>query len=215
MTERRDKSLLFMLLLLWFSAAVPGVVRAQSVEIAPFGGWQFGGGFGTQQGLVDIDADVVYGVSLDLRIREDGLLEFIYSRQETHLTVRSEHPFDPFQTVRRTSAVSVEYYQGGGVFEFDVVDHPALRPFVVLTAGVTRLRPEAGESEWWFSMGGGGGLKYFFSDRWGIRFDARAWPTFLYGEGNFLCSLPGGCLIGFNTSASWQGSGTAGVILAF
>lgn len=209
-----DKSLLFKLLLVFVFVALPAVVQAQSIEITPFGGWQFGGGFGTQEGLVDIDADVVYGVSLDVRIREDGLLELIYSRQETNLTVRSDHPFDPFQTVRRISAVSVEYYQGGGVFEF-YTENPALRPFVVLTAGVTRLRPEGGESEWWFSMGGGGGLKFFLSDRWGIRLDARAWPTFLSGGGNFLCSLPGGCLIGFNTSASWQGSGTAGVILAF
>jgi hypothetical protein len=214
MMGSREKSFLLGFFLVSVLAAVPDAVHAQSIEIEPFGGWQAGGGFGTQEGTVDIEADVVYGVSVDVRIREDGFLEFIYSRQDTSFEVASEDPFDPFQTNKETVDASVEYYQGGGVFEF-AVENRALRPFVVLTAGVARLQAGAGESEWWFSMGGGGGLKVFLSERWGIRFDARAWPTFLRGEGAFLCSLPGGCLIGFDTAASWQGSATVGVILAF
>ena len=207
---------LWWLLLILMLGAVPGVARAQSVEIAPFGGWQFGGGFGTQEGLVNINADVAYGISVDVRVRQDGFLEFIYSRKETTLELRSDDPFDQFLINKEVFDVSVEYYQAGGVFEFDV-ENRAVRPFVVLTAGVTRLRPERAdlESEWRFSMGGGGGLKVFLSERWGLRFDARAWPTFLSGGGKFFCSLPGGCLIGFNTATSWQGSATAGVILAF
>jgi hypothetical protein len=209
-----EKSLLLAFFLVSVLAAVPAAVHAQSVEIEPFGGWQAGGGFGTQEGSVDIAADVVYGVTVDVRIREDGLLEFIYSRQDTGFEVTTEDPFDPFQTNKETVDATVEYYHGGGVFEF-LVENRDLRPFVVLTAGVARLHAGVGESEWWFSMGGGGGLKVFLSERWGIRFDARAWPTFLRGEGAFLCSLPGGCLIGLDTAASWQGSATVGVILAF
>ena len=167
------------LLLVLMTVAIPRAVQAQSVEAAPYAGWQFGGGFATQEGVFDIEADVAYGVAVDVRIREDGLLEFIYSRQETNLELRSGDPFDPFPPPRKTFDVDVEYYQGGGVFEFDVERH-ALRPFVVLTAGVTRWHVDGRESEWRFSMGGGGGLKVFFSEHWGLRLDARAWPTFQY-----------------------------------
>ena len=96
-------------------------------------------------------------------------------------------------------------------------DKPAVRPFIVLTLGATRFSPSvAGAgSDWRFSLGFGGGVKVFLSKRWGFRLDARAWPTFIAGGGAFFCSLPGGCLIAFGGSASWQGSATGGVILAF
>ena len=200
-----------LLLLMW--GAGSGLGRAQSLEIAPFGGWQFGGGFGVSEGSVKINADVVYGVMIDVRVREDGHLEFLYSRQETTLEVSST---DFLRPGKEHFDLNVEYFQGGGVFEFQL-ERRALRPFVVMTAGVTRFRPQLAdlESEWRFSLGGGGGMKVFLSERWGLRFDARVWPTFLSGESTFLCSLPGGCLIGLSAATSWQGSATGGVVLAF
>jgi hypothetical protein len=125
MVDDREKLSSFRVFLVSMLVAVPGVVHAQSVEIVPFGGWQFGGGFGTQEGSVDIDADVAYGVSVDVRIREDGCLEFIYSRQDTSFEITSDDPVDPFLVNKETLDASVEYYQGGGVFEF-LVENRAL-----------------------------------------------------------------------------------------
>ena len=200
-----------LLLLMW--GAGSGLGRAQSLEIAPFGGWQFGGGFGVSEGSVKINADVVYGVMIDVRVREDGHLEFLYSRQETTLEVSST---DFLRPGKEHFDLNVEYFQGGGVFEFQL-ERRALRPFVVLTAGATRFSPGLPEleTEWRFSLGGGGGIKVFLSERLGLRFDARASPTFLSGGSTFFCSLPGGCLFGLNTATSWQGSATGGVVLAF
>src|SRR3970282_1560539 len=96
-----------LLLLMW--GAGSGLGQAQSLEIAPFGGWQFGGGFGVSEGSVEIDADVVYGVMIDGGVREDGHLEFIYSRQQTTLEVRSTDPLRPGMEL---FDVNVEYYQG-------------------------------------------------------------------------------------------------------
>ena len=217
----RGLSILVVLTLLVAS----GLGNAQTVEITPFYGWQFGGGFGVRDGTVDIKADPVFGVMVDVRVRADATLEFIYSRQETMLELRSTDALRPRVDF---FDVNVEYFQAGGVYEFlgegaeyfdEDDDKPAVRPFIVLTLGATRFSPSVGGtgagSDWRFSLGFGGGVKVFASKRLGFRLDARAWPTFVAGGGAFFCSLPGGCLFAFGGSASWQASATAGLIVAF
>lgn len=219
MKTQKVRALLMMLTL----GVSSGVGNAQTVEITPYFGWQFGGGFGVQDGSVDIRADPVFGFMVDVRVRPDAAVEFIYSRQETMLEVRSTDALRPGVDF---FDVNVEYFQAGGVYEFlgegaeyfdDDDDKPAVRPFIVLTVGATRFSPSlAGAgSDWRFSLGFGGGVKVFLSKRLGFRLDARAWPTFVAGSGAFFCSLPGGCLFAFGGSASWQASGTAGLIIAF
>lgn len=211
------------LLVMAILGASSGLGNAQTVEIAPFLGWQFGGGFGIQDGSVDIEADSVFGFIVDVRVRVDATVEFIYSRQQTTLEVTSTDALRPGVGFLD---VNVEYFQAGGVYEFlgegaeyfdDDDDKPAVRPFIVLTLGATRFSPSptGAGGDWRFSLGFGGGVKVFLSKRWGFRLDARAWPTFVAGGGAFFCSLPGGCLIAFGGSASWQASGTAGLIIAF
>ena len=202
-----------------------GLGNAQTLEVVPFFGWQFGGGFGVREGRVEIEADPVFGVMVDVRVRADATVEFIYSRQQTTLELRSTDALRPGVDF---FDVNVEYFQVGGVYEFlgegaeyfdKNDDKPAVRPFIVLTLGATRFSPSVSGarsgSDWHFSLGFGGGAKVFLSKRWGLRLDVRAWPTFVTAGGAFFCSLPGGCLIAFSGSATWQASATAGLIVAF
>ncbi len=202
-----------------------GLGNAQTLEVVPFYGWQFGGGFGVRKGSVEIEADAAFGVMVDVRVRADATVEFIYSRQQTTLKLRSTDILRPGVDF---FDVNVEYFQAGGVYEFlgegaeyfdDDDDKPAVRPFIVLTLGATRFSPSVSGarsgSDWHLSLGFGGGAKVFSSKRWGLRLDARAWPTFVAVDGTFFCSLPGGCLIALDGSASWQASATAGLIVAF
>jgi hypothetical protein len=202
-----------------------GLGNAQTLEVVPFYGWQLGGGFVAQGGSVDIAADPIFGVTVDVRVRADATVEFIYSRQQTTLELRSTDILRPGVDF---FDVNVEYFQAGGVYEilgegveyFDEDDDkPTVRPFIVLTLGATRFSPSVSGgragSDWHFSLGFGGGVKVLLSKRWGLRLDARAWPTFVAGGAAFFCSLPGGCLISFGGSASWQASTTAGLIVAF
>ncbi len=92
-----------------------GLGSAQTVEIVPFYGWQFGGGFGVRDGTVDIEADPVFGFLVDVRVRGDGAVEFIYSRQQTTLEVTSTDGLRPGVDFLD---VNVEYFQAGGVYEF-------------------------------------------------------------------------------------------------
>ncbi len=69
-----------------------------------------------------------HGFTFDVRVRDDALVEFICSRQDTLLKLQpgglgSKQPlFD----------MAVEYYQGGGLIEFG---DDTTRPFVALGAG--------------------------------------------------------------------------------
>ncbi len=211
------------ILMIAILGASSGLGSAQTLEIVPFYGWQFGGGFGVEDGRVEVKAAPVFGFLVDVRVRPDAAVEFIYSRQQTTLELRST---DALRPSAEFLDLNVEYFQAGGVYEFlgddaeffdDDGDKPAVRPFIVLTLGATRFSPSlAGAgSDWRFSLSFGGGVKVFLSRRLGFRLDARAWPTFVAGGGAFFCSLPGGCLFAFGGSASWQASGTAGLIIAF
>ena len=91
-----------------------GLGNAQTLEVVPFYGWQFGGGFGVREGSVEIEADAAFGVMVDVRVRADATVEFIYSRQQTTLELRSTDILRPGVDF---FDVNVEYFQAGGVYE--------------------------------------------------------------------------------------------------
>jgi hypothetical protein len=187
--------------------------RAQDrpVEIAPFAGIQFGGSVQSQPGRLEIEPDLNYGVIVDVRVRKDATIQMLYGRQDTTLEFVSSNLFFP----RRVRAgLAVEYYHLGGAVEFG---EGRLRPYFSLTVGATRFDPKVEDvgSEWRFSIGSGLGVKTFLSPRFGVRAEARVWPTFLQTSGGFLCSLPGGCLAQVEADFLTQGSATAGFFVAF
>ncbi len=190
-----------------------GGARAQErrVEISPFAGVQFGGSIFSRPGELEIEPGPVYGVILDVRVRKDATLQMLYGRQDTTLKFLTHHPFFP-ERVR--AGLAVEYYHVGGAVEFG---EGRFRPYFALTVGATRFDPkvEGFGSEWRFSIGSGLGFKTFLSPRFGVRAEARVWPTFLQTSGGFLCSLPGGCLAEVEADFLTQGSATAGFFVAF
>jgi hypothetical protein len=182
------------------------------LEFTPFAGYQAGGGATSRQGQFSLDSSMSYGLMVDIRVRPDATLHAIWDRQDTVLDFRDNDPLFP----RRVFLdVAVEYYHFGGTVEFP---KERLRPYIVLTVGATRFDVKLGGDfgdEWRFSVGFGGGLKTYVSDRFGFRFDARVWPTFVNTSGGFFCSLPGACLVSFEADAIVQANATAGFFLAF
>ncbi len=139
------------------------------------------------------------------------MFEFLYSRQDTTLDFQQggiggkEELFD----------MAVEYYQVGGIIEFG---EETVRPYISLTAGVTRLNPKPSnlDSEYRFSAPVGGGVKVFPSEHIGFRFEGRILVPF-YGSGFTIgCGLPGGCYAGASGFATTlQGNVNGGLIFAF
>ena len=92
-----------------------------------------------------------------------------------------------------------------------------MRPYFALTIGASRFHPKvdgAGD-EWRFSVGFGGGFKYYVSNRFALRVDGRVTPTLLNTDGGFFCSLPGGCLVSVTGDFLVQAGATIGLVFAF
>jgi hypothetical protein len=193
--------------------AIPQSARAQDrrLEVSPFGGIRFGGGVQSQPGRLSIDPGVSYGLLVDLRVRPDATVQFLYDRQDTTLEFVSSNVFFP---ERVTAGLAVEYYHFGGTVEF--LEGP-VRPYFALTVGATRFDPKVEDigSEWRFSIGSGLGIKAYLTPRFGLRADARVWPTFLQTSGGFLCTLPGACLVEIEADFLTQGGATAGFFVGF
>src|SRR5262245_28094322 len=169
------------------------------VQLAPFGGFQFGGSVTTTSGgHASFDAGLDYGATLDIDLNGAWRVELLYSRQETELP-------GPFEA-------SIERLMAGVVEER--WDGPS-RFFGVALIGATRFLPgfSGYGSDALFTIGLGLGVKHLFTDHFGVRAEARGFYAITEAGGGLFCS--GGCLFTFTSSGLWQGDVSAGVVLGF
>ncbi|HEY6547088.1 MAG TPA: outer membrane beta-barrel protein [Vicinamibacteria bacterium] len=184
-------------------------ITQESVEIAPFVGIRTGGSLsgqldGTARDFA-IESGTSYGGTLDFNLHRGNFkFEVLYSRQSTQIE-------QAVQLVPGAPDLNVEYLQGGVLQE---VGNEKSRFFVSVLAGATRFAPQGFDSETKFSLSLGGGLKFFPSRHIGLRFDARAYMTFIKADTGAFC-VNGACLFSYSGSHLWQGDFTAGLILAF
>jgi opacity protein-like surface antigen len=192
-------------------AALAGATPAVAgVEITPFAGLRFGGGFedtntGTSISLNDSGS---YGLVVDFDISLDQQIEIYLSRQSTTLSANGTFTGNPLFDL------TVEYYHFGGLYLIDV-QSDRVRPFVSGGLGLTRMNPqgEGLSTETRFSLSLGGGAKFFLTDRLGLRLDARGIFTALSSNGTVFCS--GGCAISVQSSGFMQGELGAGLVVRF
>lgn len=169
-------------LALVLASAIPLIAE---VEVTPFLGYQFGGGFETREGDLTIDPSENLGLVVSFRTRHDGLVELLYSRQATSMELQgildSGDLFD----------LTVETLQFGGLWEIRTENK---RPFLGLTVGGTRLDPKSPgiDDEWAFSAGISGGLKYIFTEHFGLRVEGRGLLSFFGSSGAIFCGFPPG-----------------------
>lgn len=132
----------------------PVGLSAQRVEITPFGGFQFGGDLRIQSGDLDVSSGLNYGFTIDVSFIPGSKIEFLYSRQVTDLELEDG-------TTGAVSALfdmAVEFIHIGVMHEWDL---GKVKPFAVLTGGVTHMVPQGvdRESQSWVSGIFGGGAK--------------------------------------------------------
>lgn len=180
---------------------------AQAVEVTPFGGYRFGGGFFeliTGQ-PVDLDGAPALGVVLDVPLSNGLQVEGLFSHQNAHLLV----PARPFGAA--TLWMTVDHWQGGGLQEFG---GGRVRPFLTGMLGLTRYAAE-GDSEVRFTVSAGGGVKLLPWPHVGFRLDGRIFATFVDADATFAACAPGICLLAFHTDVVWQAEFTAGIVVRF
>jgi hypothetical protein len=188
-------------------AAAPQVV-AQTVEIAPFIGYRFGGDFyelRTNQ-PVDTDGGRSYGLIGNVRIDRDLFFEAFFTHQEEHVTVPSNLA-SPSNRVR----VTVNHFHAGGLRE---LQPGRVRPFLTGTIGLTHYEAE-GDDEVRFSLAAGGGVKLYPTRHLAVRFDGRVFATIVDADGDALFCSPGICIGAFQVTAMWQAEFTAALVISF
>jgi hypothetical protein len=183
-------------------------VLAQKFELTPFYGYRWGGTLKTDAGDFVVEASGNYGVMFDMAVKPGAYVEFMFSRQDGEVTLKHNdgspdtNPFD----------LAIEYWHVGGLYEF--IADGSFRPFVVIGLGATHLVPtDDRDANWHFSGNLGVGGKYFFSDRFGLRVEARIESTSL-PSGNYFCD-PGNACYNIHDEGMHQGSVNAGLIIRF
>jgi len=191
----------FVLVLL---ATVPA--QAQRVEVAPFGGVRFGGGFfeASTGRPVDTDAAPALGVTVDFPLWNGLQIEAAYSRQAASISVPGQ-PLTPATRARFT----VDHWQGGGLQEYGA---GAARPFLTGVLGLTRYAGNS-DSEIRLTAGAGGGIKLFPTSHIGVRLDGRVFATLVDASGEALACVNQTCFIAFNVDVVWQAEFTAGLVV--
>ncbi len=187
----------------------PSTSLAQAIEVAPFGGYRFGGDFFelvTAQ-PVDLDGAPSAGLVVDVPLSGRGsFFEGLFTHQEAHFTVPARLSGMPVRW-----AISVDHWQAGGLQEFR---EGPVRPFLTGTLGLTRYAA-AGDNEIRFALSAGGGVKLFPSRRIGLRLDSRLFATIVDAQGQAVACTPGVCLVGFDADIIWQAEFSAGLLVAF
>ena len=186
----------------------PPPAAAQTVEIAPVGGYRFGGGFFervTQQ-QVDLDGAPAVGLVVNVPLHDGLFVEALVTHQDAGVTV----PASAFAPSRRWRMV-VEHFQAGGLQEFG---YGRARPFLTGLLGLTRYEAD-GDNEIRFTVGAGGGVKLMPVPRFGLRLDGRLFTTFVEAEGRAIACSPGICLVAFEADIVLQAEFTAGIVVVF
>jgi hypothetical protein len=182
-------------------------LSAQTIEVAPFGGFRFGSALvDTINGRpVDVGGAPAVGMIVDVPLPSGMQIEGAFSHQRASVFVPNGSP-GPSPAPH----VSVDHWQAGGLQEFG--EWPRARPFLTGVLGLTRYGA-GGDNEIRFTTGAGGGVKLFPVPRVGVRLEGRVFATFLDAAGTGLACGGRGCLIALHVDVAWQAEFTAGVVV--
>ncbi len=149
---------------------------------------------------------VMIGANVDTNAASQANAYLLFSRQSTELTggdnFTSNHLID----------LSVDYWHFGGSLYF-AKEH--IKPYVTVSAGVTRLSPDGDYSnESRFSMALGAGFEYQVTQNLALFADARGYATFVNSDNALFCEN-NQCQWHINADLMWQAQVNAGVKFYF
>jgi len=152
---------------------IPTAADAREFEITPFVGYQFGGSINVsyegERHSVSVNNDVNYGFMLNLGITDAMQIELLYNTQDTSADAN---------VIQNSLGLTIDYWQLSALWDFDPYNDD-FTPYVVFGFGGTWMRPDGYSSLSRFSGNIGGGIKYFFSDRVGVRLEGRLYGTYI------------------------------------
>jgi hypothetical protein len=180
-------------------------IAQPTITLEAFGGWLWTSKAGYTGNEIKVDDKSNYGVRAGVSPSSEILVEFEWNHTETALHYSS------LISGNISEDVIMNYYLLG--INKQMGEGPAV-PYGLLNLGVMNMKGQTiSFSQNWFTVGLGGGLKYYLSDHIGIRLQARLLLPMQFGGIGVGCGS-GGCGGGVSTYTTViQGDFTGGVIL--
>lgn len=190
------------------------------VEITGFGGWLWTSRVPAWGQDIKVSDMGNYGIAAGVRIREEMLVEFEWNHTDNSATFR-EYDLLGFPSGDLiTVPMSLNYYMLG--FNYLATFNEPIVPYGIVNFGILNVQSDAyssyaSSSINYFTAGFGGGLRYYLSDRIGIKLQARLLFPMQFGGVGFGCGIGTGganCGAGVSTYTNIiQGDFTGGIIL--
>jgi outer membrane protein with beta-barrel domain len=163
--------------LVWLAVSASSV-KAQTVEITPFVGYETSGSYPLENPAdvqaLRADAGRTYGFFADYRLMQNLQGEFYWVGNKTTYSQQSTAT-GAYSTAFNTR---IDQYQFGALYHLRDRDH-AWRPYLAGSLGFTHdSNGGVADNRTAFGLGLGGGFKYEPSRHFGVRVDARWMPTY-------------------------------------
>jgi len=182
---------------------------------------------GTSVNKVGMHSGFAYNFQGDFLFGENTSVGFLFSRQDSKLTLRGASPFSGgLQTV---TLADMPVYNYQFPFTYNFLDADAkLRPFLFFGLGWTQFSPGAVNASLpalpagrdlqtsnKFSVAMGGGVKYFVTPKFGVKGMARWTPTYITSEADgYWCNFYY-CAVASDYKYANQGEFTGGLFVRF
>jgi hypothetical protein len=207
----KNNSLFFAMLLIMTTLSIQDL-HAQVIELNGFYGWQLNGKANLYNGEFIMQNAPNYGGKLALGLSTTTFVELSYMRSD------SEGYFKPYnisEGLGETYQYNSNYITVGGLQE---VDLGKIRPFGTIGMGtVIWSTKEFSGNKWQFQFSLGAGLKFWLSDRIGLRVQGSMMMPLVYNGVGFGCGIGtggSGCGGGLYTRITpFQGEFSGGIIL--
>ena len=181
------------------------IIAQPAITLEAFGGWLWTGSAG-YNGSIKVDDKGNYGLRAGVSPNTGMVIEFEWNHSDTKMSWNNV-----IGVIDDSEEIAMNYYLLG--FNMEKSEGPAI-PYGLFNIGVLNVKgQETNFSENWFTVGLGGGLKYYLSDKIGIRLQARLLLPMQFAGIGFGCG-GGGCGSSVSTYTSTvQGDFTGGIIL--
>jgi opacity protein-like surface antigen len=196
---------------LLLAAAPSSLLAAGDIEITPYTGHRFGGSFELDNHYsgLDLDHSSDWGFTISRSTSDSARYEFLYSHQDTSLADTTD-PNNAF-------GLDVHYLHLGGSVDVSPLnsEREKFTPYITGGFGMTFLNPtqRGYNDETRFSLSVGGGLKWYPTERLGIRFEMRGYSTLINSSETLFCDP--GCNLQVDDNAFPQFETNLGLIFSF
>jgi len=170
----------------------------RTIELTPWAGLFWSSGVDSANGALVFDVAPGAGAVVDIQVDGKSQVEILY------LLARPQARFESSSSFYASSpsfGVTTQYLQLGGLTTFD---QGSLEPFLAGGLGIAWFSPSDVQADegvtiqpqdaWLFAFHLGGGVKWWLSEKIGLRFQARFLLPVLFASGTFLSGPNGAAL---------------------